>query len=226
MPNFPKKKCPPGVICVENMTLFIIFLVVCIAAYLFYNMSLRVPSKRKGNSDSGSFHQQINIEESNQRENTPWYNFFTRPNYGYTNVPGDVLMNPYAAPLKDDRYFVPEVSRIPPGSMPINVSTNVGAVDTSYRQLGLLTPLSGGEGKILPLMGRPLFVNRNKYQYYTMSDQNNSVKLPVVRNGKSCTNEYGCDEIYNGDSVYVQGYNKAYKVTMYDNDTIKYLPYL
>lgn len=182
---------------------------------------MRIPSKR-----NGTFNQQITIEETNQREKSPWFGLFTRPNYGYTNIPGDVLMNPYAPPLKDDRYMVPEVSRVPPGSMPINVSTNVGAVDTTYRQLGLLTPTAGGDGKILSLMGRPLFVNRNKYQYYTMSDQHNSVKLPVVRNGKSCTNEYGCDEIYNGDTVYVQGYNQAFKVTMYDNDTIKYLPYI
>ena len=36
-----------------------------------------------------------------------------------------------------------------------------------------------------------------------MSDQNNSIKLPINRNGRSCTNEYGCDCLFNGDSVYV-----------------------
>ena len=75
-------------------------------------------------------------------------------------------------------------------------------------------------------MGRPLHVNRNKWQYYTMSDKNNSVKLPISVKGKSCTTEYGCDCLFNGDSVYVEGYNDAFKVTMYDNDSPQYIPFL
>ena len=54
-----------------------------------------------------------------------------------------------------------------------------------------------------------------------MSDQNNSIKLPISNNGKSCTSEYGCDNLYNGDNVYVEGYNDAFKVTMYDNNVMK-----
>ena len=137
----------------------------------------------------------------------------------------DVLLNPYAPPLWDERYFIPELSYVPPGTVPINVSTNIGAVDTTYRQVGILNALNT-KGKILPLMGRPLFVNRDKWQYYTISDQHNNVKLPVSRNGKSCTNEYGCDKLYNGDTIYIDGANEVYKVTIYDNDTIKYLPFL
>ena len=116
---------------------------------------------------------------------------------------------------------------IPSGTIPINVSTNVGAVDTSYRQVGILTPLNGtNQNNILPLMGRPLFTNRQKYQYYTISNQHNNVKLPVSVRGRSGTNEYGVDEIFNGDNVYIEGYNDAFKVTIYDNDTIKYIPFL
>jgi len=151
--------------------------------------------------------------------------WFGIPNYPYSNAPADVLLNPYAPPLRDERYIIPQMNYIPPGKIPINVSTNVGAVDTNYRQVGILTALNS-KGKILALMGRPLFVNRDKWQYYTMSDQNNSVKLPVSKNGRSCTNEYGCDKIYNGDTIYVEGYNDAYKVTIYDNDVIKYLPFI
>ena len=59
-----------------------------------------------------------------------------------------------------------------------------------------------------------------------MSDQNNSVKLPVSSNGKSCTNEYGCDSLSNGDTVYLEGYNDAFKVTMYDNNVMRYIPFI
>jgi hypothetical protein len=155
------------------------------------------------------------------------FGLFTRPNYAYSNLPGDVLMNPYVPPLRDERYLVPELAIAPPGRVPINISTNPGAVDTAYRQMGILTPLNGSSAdKILPLMGRPLFTNRDKWQYYTMSDQNNSVKLPIKFKGRNASNEYGVDKIYNGDVVYVEGYQKAFKVTEYENDTIKYLPFI
>ena len=45
-------------------------------------------------------------------------------------------------------------------------------------------------------MGRPTHSNRSKWQYYTMSDSNNIVKLPVSRGGKSGTEDYGNFEIF------------------------------
>jgi hypothetical protein len=166
------------------------------------------------------------VIKDTQRENNGggWFSGLM-PSWPYTNLPSDPLLNPYAPPLRDERYFIPSGTYVPPGTVPINVSTNIGAVDTSYRQMGILTA-TNTKGKILPLMGRPLFTNRDKWQYYTMSDQNNSVKLPVSRNGRSCTNEYGCDRLFNGDTIYIEGINEAYKITMYDNDTIKYLPFI
>lgn len=220
------KKCPPGVICVENYSMF--FLVICsvIIIYLIYNangQNIVVNNKPS---------EKIVIKDI-QREGSQWNGWFGGfiPSWPYNNfVPpltSDPLLNPYAPPLRDERYFIPGFNGVPPGAVPINVSTNIGAVDTSYRQLGILTPLNGSsKDSIIPLMGRPLFTNRDKWQYYSTSNQHNNVKLPVSRAGRSCTNEYGCDKLYNGDTVYIEGVNDAYKVTMYDNDTIKYLPFV
>ena len=44
--------------------------------------------------------------------------------------------------------------------------------------------------------------------------------------GRSCTSEYGCDSLYNGDNIFVEGYNDAFKVTIYDNDTPHYIPFI
>jgi hypothetical protein len=213
------KKCPPGVICVENFSMGFIVICVFIIVYLIYN-SVNNQNIIVNNKPS----EKIVIKDT-QRENVRggWFDGLI-PSWPYTNLPSDPLLNPYAPPLRDERYFIPS-GNLPPGAVPINISTNVGAVDTSYRQLGILTS-TNSKGKILPLMGRPVFTNRDKWQYYTMSDQNNSVKLPVSRNGKSCTNEYGCDRLFNGDTIYIEGLNEPYRVTMYDNDTIKYLPFL
>jgi hypothetical protein len=212
------KKCPPGVICIENYSGFFLFICMAIILYLIYtnvnNQNITVNSKP---SDI--------VIQNTQRENG-WLGGLI-PSWPYTNLPNDPLLNPYAPPLRDERYFIPGVNGISSRAVPINVSTNVGAVDTPYRQLGILTPTnSSTKDSIIPLMGRPVFTNRDKWQYYSTSNQHNNVKLPVLRAGKSCTNEYGCDRLYTGDTVYIQGINETYKVTVYDNDTIKYLPFL
>ena len=190
------KKCPPGVICLENFTIIIIIILVGLC-YLFF-------SKKQN--------QNINISTNLRTNEDAKPGFFNLPSYPYNN--NDVLVNPYAPPLRDERYMVP-----------INVSTT--AVDTSYRQIGILTPLNGSsKDNILPLMGRPLFTRRSLWQYYTISNQHNNVKLPVSVKGKSGLNENGVDEVFSDDTVYVEGNNEAFKVTKYENDTIKYLPFL
>ena len=196
------KRCPPGVLCIENVTIVILVILFGIII-LFINFKSRdTPIKERER------------EMPIQREPVSMFNLSSL----FSNMPANVLMNPYEPPLRDDRYF-----RMPPfggRGVPINIPTQ--SVNTSYRQVGILTK---GD-TILPLMGKPLFTNRDKWNFYTMSDKNNMIKLPVTNKGKSCTNEYGCDNLYNGDTVYVEGYNEAFKITIYDNDTIRYLPFL
>ena len=48
----------------------------------------------------------------------------------------------------------------------------------------------------------------------------------MSHNGRSCTSEYGCEELMNGDVVYVEGYKDAFKVTIYENSEPRYIPYL
>jgi hypothetical protein len=132
----------------------------------------------------------------------------------------DVLLNPYDAPLRDERVFNNTNNPI---NIPINIPTQ--SVNTNYRQLGILTRVNRDD-TILPLMGRPLIVNRDKWNYYTMNDKNNMIKLPISFKNKSCTSNIGCDSVYNGDTVYVEGYSDLFRVTLYDNATMEYIPYL
>jgi len=195
-------KCPPGVICFENFTFTFVIIAVSILVYIIYARQTSVNIQLK----------ETQIENRN--------GLFTRPNYSFSNMEDDVLMNPYAPPLKDDRVIQSQDIR---GGIPININTR--AVDTNYRQVGILKRLNGSE-MVLALMGRPLYVGRDKWQYYTMSDNNNSIKLPVSFKSRSCTNEYGCDEISNGDTVYVDGIDATFQATLYDNATMRYLPFL
>lgn len=200
-------KCPPGVICFENFTFTYVIIAIIIFMYIIYNRQT-------------SINIQLPKENNNTTTNNTNRGLFARPSFSFSNVENDVLMNPYTPPLKDERIIQSQDVR---GGIPININTR--AVDTSYRQVGILKRMNGPE-MVLALMGRPLYVGRDKWQYYTMSDNNNSIKLPVSFKSKSCTNEYGCDEINNGDTVYVDGIDAAFQVTMYDNATMRYIPFI
>jgi hypothetical protein len=198
------KNCPPGVICIDNVNIFL-FGILLLAFFLyFYN---KILSK-------------VMIPSTNYNSHGPEPPSQQPPPHGHQRSPyqDSVLLNPFMPPVRPNQYLQQDALGIP-----VNVATQ--GENTSYKQIGILTRLNGKE-MILPLMGRSLIANRDKWQFYTMSDTNNSVKLPVSNRGKSCTNEYGCDNIYNGDTVYVEGYNDAFKATVYENNNIRYIPYL
>lgn len=226
------KKCPPGVICFENITLVIFLVIACIIIYLAYSQYNKDSSTSNGNSNSNSNSNIIEISRKDYGGGGGGGFLDLIPSFGsgYTRGPADVLLNPYTPPLRDDRYFnqygttslgVAMGGDIR-GAIPINVPTR--SVNSAYRQVGILTRVNGPE-TILSLMGRPLFPSQDKWQFYTMSDKNHSVKLPVTYKRRSCTSDLGCDNIYNGDTVYVEGYNDAFKATIYDTAIQYSIPY-
>ena len=205
------RRCPPGVFCIENITIMMIFVcILLVIGYMYFNrpavVIMQGPNPN-GNSPNG---------------NSPNGNMCNNNTYGNKN--GDVFLDPYKAPLRDDNCFAGGGGDLR-GGIPINISTQ-GCNDAKYRQVGILTRLNGKDETILPLMGRPLFTRRDKWNFYTMNDKNNMIKLPITFKGRSCTDEYGCDNMYNGDTVFVEGYNDAFKVTTYDNQIMRYLPNL
>jgi hypothetical protein len=213
------KKCPPGVICIENVTMFFIAILILVVGYISYTQIFKQSVKKRENIII-----QNQIPPSNQG---PGRGLFASPGYSFSNLAGDVLMNPYEPPLKDEIYPVPGLPFIPPGRVPINVPTNIGAIDVVYRQYGILKPIRGStKDNILPLMGRPVNTSRQKFQYYTISNQHNNVKLPIIVRGRSGTTEYGVNELFSGERVLVEGDRTPYEVTIYENDSIHYIPYL
>ena len=111
--------------------------------------------------------------------------------------------------------------------VPVNIKTQ--GIPSEYTQVGILTRSqnNGADGEmILPLMGRLNQRNRQRWQYYTLANGVGSIhnKLPITVRNRSCTSENGCEEISSGDSVYVQGYKQSFMATVYENNTMEYLP--
>ena len=205
-----KKYCPPGVLCIENTTMVFLVLILLLSIFVISIVLKKV------NLNKNIFAQ--NQQKSNNHSHTIQTNrsgFF-----GVFNHPSSVFLNPHAPPLKNGMYH-PKNSSDPRG-IPINVPTQ--STNSSYSQMGVLTRENGKE-TILPLMGRVLISNRSKYQYYTISDKTN-VKLPIYHKNKNSMNEYGCDELFNGDKVYVEGYKDIFVVSIYENSSPRYIPYL
>lgn len=203
------KKCVPGVICIENVT-FVLILCGIIAVYFIYNQN-------KAKSYNGPTVQ------------TPAERIIIVPPMAIS-ARRDPVNDPYAPPLKNNGYYHPtdggDIRGLPPvDGIPVNIRTR--GLNTEYQQVGILTRNNSNDDMILPLMGRRVMSGRDKWQYYTMTNTGNlNTKLPISINGKSCTSEYGCDEINNGQVVYVEGYKDTFRVTVYENNLFSYIPSL
>lgn len=199
------KKCIPGLFCIENMTLFLLIVIFVLLIYLWYTLIIKPSNKGIENSGDGTKVIVVNAQ------NPP---LSTRQ---------DPFNDPYAPPMKNDGLFYPPDSSDIRG-IPVNIRTR--AINTGYQQIGILTRTNGDANMILPLMGRRTMAGRDKWQYYTISNSGNiNTKLPISKNGKSCTSEYGCDDINNGDVVYVEGYKDTFVATVYENNTFQYIPF-
>ena len=204
MPRASTKKCIPGLFCMENMTMFLLFLLIVTLIYMYYTNIVK-PNLAKTNSTS--FSQPVIIAPP-QNQNVAPINLVPIPG---RNQP---MENVYSPPLKKETY-----------GLPINISTQ--GPEMQYTQLGILTRENSPDDLILPLMGRRNMTSRDKYQYYTMTNSAGNIhtKLPISVKGKSCTSDLGCDEIFNGDVVYVEGYKDTCRATIYENSLYKYIPF-
>jgi hypothetical protein len=211
------KKCPPGILCIENYTLLFFGLLI-IAILYFMNVKYNQNVTKRHNCGCNKISCTMCNSHNNYNNS---YDLIPFLGNSHNNRENDVLLNPYSAPLRDDRIF--NNSNYNGPKIPINVPTQ--SFNSSYRQIGILTRINGQE-TILPLMGRPLFSNRDKWNFYTMNDKNGMIKLPISFKNKSCTSSQGCDNLYNGDTVFVEGYSDTFRVTIYDNNSMEYIPYL
>ena len=199
------KTCPPGVFCIEKFTFFIIILIITGLYFLINNITNNIFLNK-------------NIYSQQPYTHTPIQSYINAHNLTHDlnvnlNNQKTNFENPYNPPMKENHYLVP-----------INIKTQSRQYNNNFSQIGILTRLINND-QILPLFGRPLIANRDKWNFYTMNDKTNMIKLPIIYKNKRSTSEYGCDNLYTGDVVRVEGYEDDFKVTIYDNENLNYLAY-
>lgn len=152
--------------------------------------------------------------------------------YGSGSAPPVHITNVIRGGGSDGRYSIaPEASRswvappdprgayIPPGAVPININTQ--GIPESYQTMGVIRMGQGGE--LLPLYGRRNGRGSDIYNYYTRTDTYNPVQIPVSFGRRDCTDDNGCKELSDGDSVKVYGKGEG-SVKLYGIGAPKYIP--
>lgn len=198
------RKCPKGAICFETYTLLFLILL-CLGVLFYYIRRLdEVPSSMRSSNHHESSQHMFQHYHNNMpphiHPNIPVSGYdmlrpIADPRISVTNHPKDTLLNPYAPPVQ---YNEPH----------------------AYRQIGYLKNESM-MNKMLPIFARPVHVRRDKWYYYTIFD---NIKVPIYYRTRKCTSTHGCDELYNGEIVQVEGMKDDFVVYLYDNHTLMYDP--
>lgn len=90
-------------------------------------------------------------------------------------------------------------------------------VETDFQQVGTLINKEDekDEPVVLPLFGRPMPTRNERWEYYTATDKQHMLKIPIEFENKDCLEEIGCREVYNRDKVFIPAYQKEFEVHLY-----------
>jgi len=208
--------CPNGYICINHFQTIVIIIILLGIMYTINNENYK---KIFANTHTLALKDNELKYKSNEILNLKQKNIDIETN-NYRQHNENVISDPLYPPLKR--------------GIPINIETRESGGD--YQQLGILskgsindddkTPGHNTDSVILPLYGKPTYRGSNKWLYYTETDKLHPVKIPVNYGGKDCTDDYGCDEIYDGSSVTIPSYNGDFTAKIYKLNKPRYIPYI
>ena len=245
--------CPPGVICINNTNAIGIIAVFLIVVYVINKENYRTLYEKVNFLQNKQISHEQHITDNNDSlqgmimaPETDNYNMEVIKNPLYPplkrnyhlehevdNLQNRLNLNMNTRRSSTERQnHVMETPNIK--GLPINIETRGSGGD--FQQLGMLykntiaddsKPVGNNtENNVLPLYGKPTYRGSNKFLYYTETDKLNPVKIPVTVNNRDCTDEYGCDELYDGSSVTIPSYNGTFNVKIYKFNKPRYIPYV
>ncbi len=206
--------CPYGYLCFNLNTIILISVIIAFIGFCCRTLSIHLRDIQKNvshNKRAIRSQQRVLIDHDEITQNV---------------IASDIDKMRYRQRIQDP---IEEPTRTYHGSrgLPINVHTR-GYVP-SYQQIGvLINNEDSNHVELLPLFGRQTYAGSNKWNYYTSSSQYNSLKIPVQKeeNSRNCSEELGCNEIYDKDTVFIPAYKKTFSVDLYELDKPRYIPYL
>jgi hypothetical protein len=112
------------------------------------------------------------------------------------------------------------------GSRPVFNSGSVPVIATrglpeAYQSMGIVTTPSG---ELLPLYGRRLASRSDRFNYYTRTDTNNPIPLPINHKRRDCQDDVGCEELFDGEQIEIIPTKQKGTVTIYRFNGPTYIP--
>ena len=80
-----------------------------------------------------------------------------------------------------------------------------------YQQVGLLL----GRNETLPLYGKPSYAYNSRWNYYTTTPGQQIYPLPVTYENRDCTEDIGCNEMYDNQIVNIVGRDEPFTTKIY-----------
>ena len=201
--------CPPGILCITpSLILLIAVIFIGILAFIYY----------------------INNEKYKPIQYTPVSTPIQYKPIQYQPVSPPISIN---VENGDDRYTrAPKpqrnwlrpvdldgaVSSFNSGNIPVYATRGL---PEAYQSMGIVTTSSG---ELLPLYGRRVASRSDRFNYYTRTDTNNPIPLPIKYNRRDCQDDVGCDELFDGDRVDIVPTKQNGSVTIYRFNGPTYIP--
>jgi len=196
-----RNTCPPGILCITPSLIIlvvVIFILISLFVFYVYNTSKPVVSR--------NYVEPPLIQAASQQPSIA-INVERGGDDRYTRAP---------KPLRN--WLNPVDIEGAPGTIPV-IATR--GIPESYQSMGIVTTSSG---ELLPLYGRRVASRSDRFNYYTRSDTNNPIPLPVNYKKRDCQDDVGCDELYDGDNIEIVPTKQRGTVTIYRFNGPTYIP--
>jgi hypothetical protein len=193
-----KNICPPGVFCITpGILIIVVFL--CLVAILFYTQTQQQQPQ-----------QPVNVS-------------VMTPPAQVTSVvqDGRYSMAPRPQRIWDIGPEIPTRGALVPPDGGYLLNQRTRGFPDSYQSMGLLKT---GDGQLLPLYGRRTASRSDRFNYYTRSDTNNPIPLPITLGRRDCQDDIGCNELMSGEEVNIPATGQKAQATLYRFDGPLYVP--
>lgn len=202
--------CPPGVLCITPSLIILVAVILIGVIALIYVINMQSQERVKNVTMQIPMQPQIPIEQPIA------INVERGGDDRYTRAPKP-LRN-WLSPVDLDGAVV--------GSRPVFNSGSVPVIATrglpeAYQSMGIVTTSSG---ELLPLYGRRLASRSDRFNYYTRTDTNNPIPLPINHKRRDCQDDIGCEELFDGEHVEIIPTKQKGTVTIYRFNGPTYIP--
>jgi hypothetical protein len=190
--------CPPGVFCLTPGILILVVAVIVGVFMYIYNPLIIMPQQQQQQQPP------VNVNVMTSDGSNDLYARPPRPQRRWDNGPE-----------------FPPRGMLPPPDGGYILNTPTRGLPESYQSMGLLKT---ADGQLLPLFGRRVASRSDRFNYYTRTDTNNPVPLPIHYKRRDCQDDVGCDELMSGEEIKIVPTGQTAQATLYRFDGPTYVP--